>query len=161
ESAAEEQEEAWGGATVEGGGEQGEPGGHEGGQVREWHGRLLGRMRRVATLLVSRGPALVHPAAATVPHDAARQATPDAERPGAIITKSRKVQGPPNFTRQTESCWRAANAFREEGPPPLDLGTGPTTLPGVEPGPSTDGFPDGQGRLSFRAGTDRAWRAWR
>src|SRR5262249_2926882 len=32
---------------------------------------------------------------------------------------------------------------------------GPTTSPGVEPGPSTDGFPNGQGRLSFGAGTDR------
>src|SRR5262249_14422731 len=42
QGAAEQPEQARGGAAVEGAAEQGEPGGQGGGQVREWHGRLLG-----------------------------------------------------------------------------------------------------------------------
>jgi hypothetical protein len=45
QGAAKQQEQAWCGAAVEGGGDLGEPGGQGGGQVREWHGRLLGRRR--------------------------------------------------------------------------------------------------------------------
>src|SRR5262249_50153915 len=78
EGAAGQEDEARGGAAVEGGGEKREPGGQQGGQVREWHGRLLGRMSGGATLIVPRGPALVHPAAAP-PGEAARRPSPNAE----------------------------------------------------------------------------------
>jgi RNA polymerase sigma-70 factor (ECF subfamily) len=43
EGAAEEGEQARGGAAVQGGSDLGEPDGQQGGQMREWHGRLLGR----------------------------------------------------------------------------------------------------------------------
>src|SRR5262249_58496124 len=75
EGAAEQEDEARGGAAVEGGGEKREPGGQQGGQVREWHGRLLCRMRGGASPLVPKGAAAGLPAAAptgpgAVPRDA-------------------------------------------------------------------------------------------
>ena len=45
EGAAEQEQQPGGGAAVEGAGKGVEPGGQKGGQVREWHGRLLGRTR--------------------------------------------------------------------------------------------------------------------
>ena len=45
--------------------------------------------------------------------------------------------------------------------PPQIAERGPTTSPGLEPGPPYDGLPDGQGGLPFGAGTDRAWMTWR
>ncbi len=45
QGAEEQQQQPRGGAAVESAADVGEPGGQSGGQVREWHGRLLGRAR--------------------------------------------------------------------------------------------------------------------
>lgn|SRR5579885_1673298 len=45
QGAAEQEEPARGGAAVPGGGALEEPGGQQGGQLREWQGRLLGTTR--------------------------------------------------------------------------------------------------------------------
>jgi hypothetical protein len=51
--------------------------------------------------------------------------------------------GPLARARPAAPGERAAHPGRTQGLPPPGLGRGPTTSPGVEPGPSTEGLPDG------------------
>src|SRR5207302_4596975 len=103
EEAAQQQGEAQGGTSVEGGGQQGEATGQPGGEVGEWHGRLLDTRRGCLPSSCSRGRRLA----------TARSGSCLRPRPGHCYNndtvrfnkrKSRKVQGRGNRASTRPGC---------------------------------------------------------